>query len=156
MPLQPGDRLPRLELRANGRPFRLEPGPGGLLVYFMRSADCPVCRAHVKRLVALWPQLSQQGFAVGVVVPEGDRDLAVAQSLRTPFPVAEGVQAHSTLGLRRTMFDLVQQSGTVVTDRDGVIVHLQRATMPTSALDEDAVLALLTPAAPRPLVARTS
>ncbi len=143
MLLQPGDLLPRLSLLREGKPAQLEPGRAGLLLYFMRTADCPVCRAHVKRLVSMHEELRREGFTVGVVVPAPDSDLGVASSLKATFPVVQGQAAHGALGLKRVLFELVQQSGTVVTDASGRITLLQRATNPGSAFPEDAVWALL-------------
>lgn len=143
MLLQPGDVLPRLSFLREGKPVRVEPGRGGLLLYFMRTADCPLCRAHVKRLVAMHPELTRQGVNVGVVVPAPDSEVGVSTSLRTPFPVVQGQAAHAQLGLERVLFALVQQSGTVVTDAAGRVTLLNRATNPASAFPEDAVWALL-------------
>lgn len=143
MLLQPGDLLPRLTLHREGKPVQLEPGRSGLLLYFMRTADCPLCRAHVKRLVTMHAELTRNGLNVGVVVPAPDSEVGVASSLKTTFPVVQGQAAHAQLGLQRVLFELVQQSGTVVTDATGRIVLLQRATNPGSAFPEDAVWALL-------------
>lgn len=143
MLLQPGDLLPRLSLLREGKPVQLEPGRSGTLLYFMRTADCPVCRAHVKRLVAMHEALTRHGLTVGVVVPAPDSELGVASSLKTTFPVVQGQAAHAQVGLKRVLFELVQQSGTVVTDTAGRITLLQRATSPGSAFPEDAVWALL-------------
>ena len=123
--------------------MQLDPGRGGLLLYFMRSADCPLCRAHVKRLVAMHAQLARSGLKVCVVVPAPDSEVGVASSLKTTFPVVQGQAAHAQLGLQRVLFELVQQSGTVITDATGRITLLQRATNPGSAFPEDAVWALL-------------
>ena len=143
MLLQLGDQLPRLSLFREGKPLRVDPGPGGLLLYFMRSEDCPLCRAHVKRLVAMYDTLKRQQVNVAVVVPSPDSDAAVSSSLRTPFPVVQGQAAHAQLGLKRVLFEVVQQSGTVITDGEGRITLLHRATNPGSAFPEDAVWGLL-------------
>lgn len=113
------------------------------MLYFMRSEDCPLCRAHVKRLVAMHEQLKRRDLNVGVVVPAPDSEAAVASSLKTPFPVLQGQAAHAQVGLKRVLFEVVQQSGTVITDGEGRITLLHRATNPGSAFPEDAVWALL-------------
>jgi len=109
----------------------------------MRTADCPLCRAHVKRLVSMKEELERHGLSVAVVVPAPDSEVGVASSLKTTFPVVQGQAAHGQLGLKRVLFELVQQSGTAVVDAAGRIVLLQRATNPGSAFPEDAVWALL-------------
>jgi hypothetical protein len=108
----------------------------------MRTADCPVCRAHVKRLITLAPRLTDKGLSVVVVVPEGEAERQVAQSLHTPFPVVQGVTAHASIGLQRRLF-LVQQSGTVIHDAARLVTHVRAATLPGGSFDEDAVLELL-------------
>ena len=42
MSIQVGTQIPQFELLLAGRPYRAEPGKRGQLLYFMRTADCPV------------------------------------------------------------------------------------------------------------------
>lgn len=143
MLLQVGDLLPKFEVLRDGQPARLEAGPGGLLLYFMRSADCPLCRAHVKRLVGMQGNFARHGVNVAVVVPAPDSEVGVAKSLGATFPVVQSRAAHQQAGFKKVLFELVQQSGTIVTEGAGRITLLQRATNPGSAFPEDAVWALL-------------
>ena len=142
MSIQVGTQIPQFELLLAGRPYRAAPGKRGQLLYFMRTADCPVCRAHVKRLIAIAPQLEASGLNILVIVPEGDSEGQVAQTLKTPFPVVQGIAAHSSFGLHRKLLSLVQESGTVVYDAAGLVVHARSAINPSNAFDEDAVLEL--------------
>ncbi|MDP2273298.1 MAG: redoxin domain-containing protein [Archangium sp.] len=140
--IKTGDSLPKLTLAYRGSPFRVTPGRSGALLYFMRAANCAVCRAHVKRLVQFASQAEAAGFTVAIVVPDAAGAAEVASSLKTPFPVVSGSEAHNDVGLSKVLFGIVQQSGTVVTDGQGNVVVLVRATLPTSAFPEDEVLAL--------------
>jgi peroxiredoxin len=140
MPLNVGDPMPQLELQQGGRTYRAQPGSKGQLLYFMRASDCALCRAHVKRLIALAPQLEAKGLSILVVLPPGDSETQVMHTLKPPFPVAQGLAAHAAVGLQRKFMSLVQQSGTVIHDHAGVVVHSRAATIPSNAFDEDAVL----------------
>lgn len=140
--LAPGDALPPLALLHRGVPFKPPATSKGTLYYFMRTADCPVCRAHVRRLTQLWPTFERAGFSVVVVVNDATGASSVATSLKPPFPVVSGAEAHRGLGFERVLFGLVQQSGTVVVDARNIIIKLVRATMPTSAFPEDDLLTL--------------
>ena len=142
MVLDVGDPMPQLDLQLGGRSYRAQPGSRGQLLYFMRAADCSLCRAHVKRLIALAPQLEARGLSILIVIPAGDSESQVSHSLKTPFPVVQGMSAHEAVGLQRNLLSLVQQSGTVIHDGQGKVVHLRAATIPSNAFDEDAVLDL--------------
>ena len=137
-----GDSLPKLALAYRGSPFRFTPGRRGAALYFMRSVDCAVCRAHVLRLVQLAPQAEAAGFSLAVVVPDAAGASQVASSLKVPFPVVSGGEAHRDVGLGRVLFGVIQQSGTVVTDGRGSVVMVVRATLPHNSFPEDEVIAL--------------
>lgn len=138
-----GGPFPRLELQQRGTRFDPPHSPAGTLFYFMRTGDCPVCRAHVRRLAQLFPELKADGFSVVVVTPEAKGALEVESSIAPPFPVVWGSQAHRGLGLGRVLFGTIQQSGTAVVDAEGLVLLLVRATLPTGAFPEDEVLELV-------------
>ncbi|HEY1086169.1 MAG TPA: redoxin domain-containing protein [Archangium sp.] len=141
--VQEGHPFPRLSLARQGARFEPPRGRSGTLFYFMRTGDCPVCRAHVRRLAQLWPEFSAAGFSV-IVVTADEKDAAeVEQTLRSPFPVAWGVEAHRGLGFGRVLFGTIQQSGTVITNAEGTIVKLVRSTLPSNAFPEDEVIHLV-------------
>lgn len=109
------------------------------IFYFMRTGDCAVCRTHVRRLVELAPTLAQLGAAVSVFVPDAD---APAWAEDLPFPLVTGPAAYLAAGFGRTL-GAIQQSGTVVADGDGTVLHVRRATIPFQAFHERELLALL-------------
>ncbi|MFN8075880.1 MAG: redoxin domain-containing protein [Kineosporiaceae bacterium] len=124
-------------------------GPGGLLVYLMRTTTCPVCAAHVRSLVADRPRFEQAGVQLAVAVPEdAGTALEWATKRRPGAPVVTGVgrSVHEWAGFARKALGTMQQSGTVLLDGAGVVRHVHAATMPVAALDrrglEQAVAAL--------------
>ncbi len=137
-PLSPGDLLPPALERA------LPPAAAGArrrVLYFMRTADCAVCRGHVRRLAALAPELRALGADVVVIAPAA---AAAAPSIAgQPFPVLLVDGLHAAAGLSRALFGKVQQSGTVLVDGAGVVRLVRRATIPFQAFDERELLAAL-------------
>jgi peroxiredoxin len=113
-----------------------------LVLYFMRTFDCPVCLGHVMRLARTYPQLQAHHTAVLVLGPGDDHE---AQALRRklPFPVAADPELHiyETFGLGRHLG--IQQSGTALIDRAGTLRYLNRSTLPFGALKEPALLAAI-------------
>jgi peroxiredoxin len=117
-----------------------------VLLYLMRSAGCPVCNAHVKDLVGRRDQLAAEGVRVLVALPE-DRETATAWKARRriPFTVVTGRRGtpHEALGLSRKMFGSMQQSGSVLIDRDGIVRHAHAATMPINSYDKRGIAAAI-------------
>lgn len=114
-----------------------------LVLYFMRAADCAVCRRHVKQLVAAGDELQERGARVAVVVPDGIAEAAeVKASLDVPYRVVSGANgsAHAGFGLHKAVFGQLQQSGTVLLDGAGVVRHVTAATLPIGALNKSALL----------------
>jgi peroxiredoxin len=113
-----------------------------VLIYFMRHAGCPMCNRHVKHLAAHAAEYAAQEVAVLVAVPD-DADTASrwAATKGLPFPVVIGAgrTPHAGIGLARKMLGSIQQSGTVLIDRAGVIRYLDVATMPTGGYSHRAV-----------------
>jgi peroxiredoxin len=141
-----GGVAPRLSLRdADGRPVTQESLADGrpLVLYFMRTADCAVCKRHVRQLAAQHDELERRGVRVAVVVPDGtEKAAALKARLSTPFPILSGQEsaAHAAVGLGRGLFGRLQQSGTIVVDADGIVRHVTSSTVPTGALDEPRLL----------------
>lgn len=131
MSLTPSDRLPA-ELASAVPAARFQ------ILYFMRTADCPVCKSHVRRLVALQPALASLGAAVAIFAPDEETP---AWAATTPLPLVLGLAAYGAAGLGRTLA-AIQQSGTIVAQR-GVVLDVRRATLPFRAFDERALLGLL-------------
>lgn len=109
------------------------------IFYFMRTAECPVCRSHVKRLVDLGPVLARAGAAVTVLAPD---ETAPAWAAALPFPLRLDRAAYAAAGMGRTL-NAIQQSGTIVADGAGKVLAITRATLPFLAFDERALLRLL-------------
>ena len=120
------------------------PGPGrNRVLYFMRSADCPVCMAHLRKLDLQLPRLESLGATVVVFVPDHSGAVEAAPGRPFPFAVVSGPEAYGQLGLRKALLGIVQQSGSAVVDGAGRLVYLHRATMPFAALDEVTLFAAL-------------
>lgn len=145
--IEVGAVLPELHLTdPRGRPFslrdRLATGP--VVLYFMRSADCPVCRSHVGKLAADHGRIRAAGADVVVVVPDGPSAAgALAAKKRLPFAVVAGeaANAHEELGLTRSVG--MRRSGTVIVGSDGAVRYARTALMPTGGLKVSDVLAAL-------------
>lgn len=118
-----------------------------VLLYFMRATTCPVCVRHVRDLARHADEYTALGATILVVVPEG---LATARAWaakqRLPFPVVTGAHGspHEAVGLLRTVFGAMQQSGTVLIDRTGTARYTKAATIPTASYDRAAALRALT------------
>ncbi len=141
--LEIGSTVPDVVLEdTSGQAVRLAEfrGTGAVLIYFMRSTSCPVCNGHVKDLVARAEELAAADVRVLVAVPE---DRAEAKAWRAkrgvPFRVVtgRGGTPHEAFGLGKK---LLQQSGSVLFDRDGVVRHAHAATMPTGAYDKKGIV----------------
>ncbi len=144
--LEVGSTVPDLNLEDTaGQAVRLADyrGTDNVLLYFMRSTTCPVCNSHVKDLVGRAPDFTAHNVKVLVAVPEGRADASAWQSKKSvPFPVVTGRHgtAHETVGLTKKVFGAVQQSGSILIDRDGLVRHAHAATTPISSYDKKGVL----------------
>lgn len=144
--LEVGSTVPDLSLEDTaGQPVRLADyrGTDNVLVYFMRSTTCPVCNGHVKELVARAADFTAHNVKVLVAVPEGRADASTWQSNKSvPFLVVTGRHGtpHETVGLTKKVFGAMQQSGSILIDRDGVVRHAHGATMPVSSYDKKGVM----------------
>jgi peroxiredoxin len=141
---------PELDLiDATGAPVRLGDyrDHSHVLLYFMRAVTCPVCVRHVRDLARHVDEYAALGTRILVVVPEGlSTASAWAARQRLPFPVVTGVDGspHEAVGLLRAVFGAVQQSGTILIDRAGLVRYTKSATLPTAGYDRAAVLRVLT------------
>lgn len=147
--LTPGSPAPALELEDTaGQPWRLSKnlGANGALLYFTRSTSCPICNRHVRDLVTRRSEFEDAGLRVHIAAPE-DRDRALAWKTRhgIPFTVLVGSTGtpHASIGLTRTVFGTMQQSGSLLVDADGIIRHAHGATMPVSSYDKKGIAAAI-------------
>jgi len=109
------------------------------VLYFMRTRDCPVCRMHVRRLVALRERLAALGAEVTLFAPD---EQAPAWAADLPYPSVMGPAAFAAVGFAKTLGAL-QQSGTVVATATGQVVSVRQATLPPKAFDEGELLKAL-------------
>jgi peroxiredoxin len=143
--LETGTTVPDLALENTaGVPVRLPDfrGKDNVLLYFMRSTTCPVCNGHVKDLVARSAEFTAAGVRILVAVPETRAEAAAWQAERgLPVPVVTGRRGtpHEAFGLTKKVFGTMQQSGSVLIDRDGVVRHAHGATLPTGSYDKKGI-----------------
>lgn len=131
-------------LEGDRRPLGSYAAGESLLVYFLRTFDCPICRAHVRALSERHQELSALGARIVVVGP-GEREGAAALVAREPglpFPVVADTtgDAYRAARLRKALFGTVQQSGFVLLGLDGTPRLEHAATVPLDALDLGAIL----------------
>lgn len=112
------------------------------VLYFMRSIDCSVCQAHVARLAELATDLEALDAEVNVIAPGEPGDEQPAWTGTLPFPVTFSNKLFAAADLRRFLAFL-QQSGTIVIDRDQKALLVRRTTLPFKAFCEDELFARL-------------
>lgn len=143
--LKVGSTVPDLALQdTDGRLMNLADyhGRENVLLYFMRSTTCPICNHHVKDLVGRRDELAARDVRVLVAVPEDRATAAAWKSKReVPYLVVTGRSGtpHEAIGLTRRVFGAMQQSGTVLIDRQGVVRHAHAATMPVASYDKKGI-----------------
>ncbi|WP_436497157.1 peroxiredoxin family protein [Actinokineospora sp. HUAS TT18] len=151
--LETGSPAPQLVLEdTEGQTVSLSDYQGrhAVLIYFMRSTSCPVCNWHIRDLVK---EFAASDIRVLIAVPE-DRETAAAWKAKrqVPYPVltSRTDSPHGMVGLGRRVFGALQQSGSILIDREGLIRHAHSATLPTSGYDKSgitkAIASLRTPA----------
>jgi peroxiredoxin len=147
--LEPGSPAPRLVLEdTDGQTVRLSDYEGrhAVLLFFMRSTSCPICNRHVRDLVQRADDLAADDVRVLIAVPE-DRPEAARWKEKhgIPFPVLTGRREnpHELVGLSRKVFGSMQQSGSVLVDRQGIVRHAHGATLPTNSYDKPAIAAAI-------------
>ncbi len=117
-----------------------------LLLYFMRSAHCPICRQHVARIAKLAPEIMALGSRILVVIPEGPEEaIQLQQALNLSFDVVTGVDGtvHAIFGLYRKAFGSIQQSGTLILDANNRVLMRHQAILPPLAFDLGKTLSAL-------------
>jgi peroxiredoxin len=122
---------------------------GPAVLFFLRTASCPACLAHARRLVAAH-SAGRVRPQVVLVTPGGAHEAAAVErkvTARTAGALPEGVlvvasgDAHRFAGLGRTL--MLQHSGTLVVDVQGKIGYALTATFPTRSYDEGELIAAL-------------
>jgi peroxiredoxin len=117
-------------------------GRQNVVLYFMRTFDCPVCLGHVMRLARTYEQIQAQHTIVLVLGP-GDAHEAEQLQRKVPFKVLADLDrvAYEAYDLGKKLG--IQQSGTFLIDSDGILRYANRATVPLGALKEPALLAAI-------------
>ena len=129
-----------------GQPVTLDNGnaSGGTFVYFMRALSCAQCNAAVAKITKGRAAFDAAGVRVIVAVPE-DRDAAAAWKAKkgVPFEVVVGQSgtAHEEVGLLKKVFGLLQQSGNILLDQNGVVRYTHVSTNPGASYNEAEVAA---------------
>jgi hypothetical protein len=116
---------------------RLRGDGKGLVLYFIRAANCMVCLRHVKNLAGLG--LAARGVTGAVVVPGGPAEVERVRRVAGGLTVvsSQGVAAHRAAGLDRTL--IMQHSGTLLFDAAGQERYRLAATLPTGSFDAAAL-----------------
>ncbi len=138
--VQEGEVAPQFELESSKGLVKVASyrGQKNVLLYFMREFNCMVCRNHVKELARLYPELQAQGVEV-IVIGGGEQKVAerLVETFKLPFAVAgdKDRAVYHRYGLEKAM-GVLQRSGSILLDRQGVVRYMQRATLPTGSLDK--------------------
>lgn len=130
-------KAPQLDLiDTEGMEFALKP-ERATFVYFMRAPTCPQCNSAVRKLAAHQDALRAQDVDIVVALPTGTEEAAAWKAAkRVPFDVVTGRRgtAHEDAGLLRKVFGLIQQSGGMLLDQDGLVRYSHIATNPGDSL----------------------
>lgn len=90
-------------------------------------------------------EIEAKGATVLVIGPRGQSAAALtARKIEAPFPVLADPtrKSYRAYGFTKSLW-VIQQSGVVVVDRDGVVVYLHRTTNPQNSYLEEEVLQAL-------------
>lgn len=127
-------------------------GKHAVLLYFMRATSCPICNRNVQDLVRISDDLAADNVRVLIAVPESqERAVTWKARQRVPFPVltARYDTPHEMAGLGGKVFGVMQRSGSVLIDVQGIVRHAQSATLPTGSYDRKAIKAVIGTLSPR-------
>jgi peroxiredoxin len=142
-----GDLMPDIALlRPTGETVGLREVTAGAaaLVYFMRSATCPVCNAHIATILRLEQQGELAAARVVIVTPSTADDAAsVARKLGTDAAIVLASTEASRAAVGLSSFLAIQHSGSFVLDPSGRVLSARTATVPTASFSRDEVLAAL-------------
>jgi peroxiredoxin len=87
-------------------------------------------------------RIEATGAKVLAIGPRGQAAAALAaKKMGVPFPVLAdpGRQVYRAYGFTKSLW-IIQQSGTILIDREGVVRYEHRSTNPQKSLDEQALL----------------
>lgn len=115
-------------------------GGSASVVFFMRSHDCPVCRAHLRTLQRMEDAGELRGARVIIIAP-GVAGAAATVQRFTAFEVLASGEGHRMVGLGR--FLALQHSGTFVLDAAGRVLTRRTSALPTSSFSAAEIRAAL-------------
>lgn len=111
------------------------------VVYFLRTATCPVCRRHARTLAAM-AEAGELGPDVDVLlVAPGGADEATEVAARVPSRAVTAWSSgtgHAAVGLGT--FLSVRHSGTFAVDGDGTVLHERTAALPPQSFSRAELL----------------
>lgn len=113
-----------------------------VVLYFMRALSCPVCQNHVKQLKDLFSTLQTQDATV-LIIGAGSQDEAtqLASRLQLPFALIADSQGelYQQYGFQKA-FALIQKSGVVLIDKQGIMRYVHQVTNPMAGLNKEALM----------------
>jgi peroxiredoxin len=121
-------------------------GKDSVFIYFMRALSCAQCNAAVQNMAKNKADFDAANVAVLIAVPEDRADAAAWKGKKNiPFPVVVGKAgtAHAEVGLLRKVFGAIQQSGSILLDRDGVVRYTHVSTNPGASYNRNEVAAAI-------------
>lgn len=90
-------------------------------------------------------EIEAKGATVVVIGPRGQSAAAlIAREIEAPFPVLADPtrKSYRAYGFTKSLW-VIQQSGVVVVDREGVVVYVHRSTNPQNSYSEEEMLQAL-------------
>jgi peroxiredoxin len=121
-------------------------GKDNVFIYFMRALSCAQCNAAVQNMAKNSADFDAANVKVLVAVPEDPKDAAAWKARKNiPFPVVVGQAgtAHAEVGLLRKVFGAIQQSGSILLDKDGVVRYTHVSTNPGASYNRNDVAAAI-------------
>ena len=121
-------------------------GEDNVFIYFMRALSCAQCNAAVQNMAKNSADFDAANVKVLIAVPEDPSDAAAWKAKKNiPFPVVVGKTgtAHAEVGLLRKVFGAIQQSGSILLDRDGVVRYTHVSTNPGASYNRNEVAAAI-------------
>jgi peroxiredoxin len=121
-------------------------GKDNVFIYFMRALSCAQCNAAVQNMAKNSAEFDTANVKVLIAVPEDPKDAAAWKAKKNiPFPVVVGQAgtAHAEVGLLRKVFGAIQQSGSILLDKDGVVRYTHVSTNPGASYNRNDVAAAI-------------
>jgi len=152
MPPAVGERLPNSALTSSGgqqSTLHGEISAPITIVYFMRTANCPICNAHLRKLSTEARAGAYLDARILVIVPGDASDATKVEARHPDAPLS--IRASQTAHAEAGLFVKVgfQQSGTFVVDAAATIALSRVSTVPVGGFDHAAVaLVIAEPASP--------